>query len=103
MTTYRGCTIERTNTTTDVRRVVFGQPYQAIGYIWRVSGRLSSERPGLGQQWLTSAAECRAWIRGQDAEEEDLSAEEEHTERTSARIIVTDELRRRWQALQEVR
>ena len=63
--TYRGCTIERTQTTTDVRRVAFGRPYQAIGYVWRVSGRLSTER--YGQQWLTSAADCRAWIRRLDA------------------------------------
>ena len=63
--TYRGCTIERTQTTTEVRRVAFGRPYQAIGHIWRVSGRLSSE--GRGQQWLTSAADCREWIRHLDA------------------------------------
>ena len=66
-TEYRGCTLTRTNTTTDVRRAAFGRAYQTIGYIWRVSGRLSSERPGLGQQWLTSAAACREWIRACDA------------------------------------
>ena len=65
---YRGCTIVRTDTTTDVRRVAYGRSYQAIGHIWRVSGRLSSTAPGLGQQWLTSAAACRDWIRAMDAE-----------------------------------
>ena len=37
---YRGCTLTRTTTTTDVRREVFGHAYPAIAYIWRVTGRL---------------------------------------------------------------
>jgi hypothetical protein len=73
-TTYRGCTLIRTETTTDVTRVAFGRPYRAIARLWEVQGRLSSTRPSMGRRWLTSAAECREWIRARDAEAERANA-----------------------------
>ena len=66
--TYRGCMLIRTVCCRFVTRVAFGRPYRAIVRIWNVQGRLCS--PVWGQQWLTSAAECREWIRTRDAEAE---------------------------------
>jgi hypothetical protein len=65
---YRGCTLERTSITTDGTRLVFGTAHPCIKHIWRITGRLTTD--GLGQQWLTSAALCREWIREMDARAE---------------------------------
>ena len=64
MTIYRGCTLSRTGTTTNVRRVVFGHSYQAIAYVWAISGRLS--KPAGQRPFLTSEAACREFVREAD-------------------------------------
>lgn len=62
--TYRGCEFTRTNTTTDVRRQAFGQHYTAIARVWGVSGRLG--KSACKRPFLTSASDCREWVREQD-------------------------------------
>jgi hypothetical protein len=69
MTRYRGCEFSATGTTTDITRQVFGRSYQAIGYVWEVSGR--QRKNACQRPCLTSASACREWIRECDELEAD--------------------------------
>lgn len=66
MVTYRGCEFYPTTTTTDV-----GSGRTAP--VWEVSGRYA--KAAMRPPFLTSARQCREWIRDQDAVAEALREE----------------------------
>jgi len=60
-TTYRGCTLTQTETTTDVIRTAFGRRYQTTARVWTVSGRV--EKSACARPFLTSAKSARDYVR----------------------------------------
>jgi hypothetical protein len=62
--TYRGCDFRETTTTTDVRRQAFAHGYTAIAHVWGISGRMT--KSAMVRPFLTSATECREYVRSQD-------------------------------------
>ena len=61
-TRYRGVAIVKTKVTTEARRMAFGRPYTAIVEVYRLEDRLS--KPEGLTPFLTTVAECRAYIDG---------------------------------------
>ena len=61
---YKGCSFSRTETTTDISRSAFGRTYRAIGNVWGVSGRI--QKNAMARPFLTSASQCRDYVREQD-------------------------------------
>jgi hypothetical protein len=60
-TTYRGCTLTETETTTDVTRTAFGHRYQTVARVWGVSGRV--QKSATARPFLTSAESAREYVR----------------------------------------
>lgn len=62
-TQYKGHSITRTTTTTNVGRCVFGKQVDAIGYVYEIKGphgKNATVRP-----FLTSIESCREYINAQ--------------------------------------
>ena len=68
MTIYRGCTLSRTGTTTNVTRVAFGRSYRTVAQVWTISGRLT--KPAGQRPFLTTEAACREYVRETDEHNE---------------------------------
>ena len=60
---YRNCIYYPTNTTTDIIRYAYSRAYNSIVPVWSVEGCWN--KPAGMRPFLTSASDCRQWIKEQ--------------------------------------